>query len=69
MTRFILRRLLSTALVLLVVTFVLYLLLNVALDFFWDLRGDHGMEALAAAVVDGLSDPYAAADQVIGDLT
>ena len=34
-----------------------------------DLRGDHGMEALAAAVVDGLSDPYAAADQVIGDLT
>ncbi|SMX89212.1 MULTISPECIES: ABC transporter permease [unclassified Brevibacterium] len=38
MTRFILRRLLSTALVLLVVTFVLYLLLNVALDFFWDLR-------------------------------
>ncbi|MGO3066243.1 MAG: ABC transporter permease, partial [Brevibacterium linens] len=38
MIRFILRRLLSTALVLLVVTFVLYLLLNVALDFFWDLR-------------------------------
>ena len=37
MIRFILRRLLSTALVLLVVTFVLYLLLNVALDFFWDL--------------------------------
>lgn len=34
-----------------------------------DLRGDHGMEALAAAVVDGRSDPYAAADQVIGDLT
>src|SRR5699024_6444667 len=38
MIRFILRRLLSTALVLLVVTFVLYLLLNVALAFFWDLR-------------------------------
>src|SRR5690625_6066039 len=38
MIRFILRRLLSTALVLLVVTFVLSLLLNVALDFFWDLR-------------------------------
>ncbi|MDN5586436.1 MAG: ABC transporter permease [Brevibacterium sp.] len=38
MIRFILRRLLSTALVLLVVTFVLYLLLNAAMDFFWDLR-------------------------------
>src|SRR5699024_8619179 len=38
MIRFILRRLLSTALVLLVVTFVLYLLLNVALDFFLDLQ-------------------------------
>ncbi|WP_211977808.1 ABC transporter permease [Brevibacterium sp. W7.2] len=38
MIKFILRRLLSTVLVLLVVTFVLYLLLNVALDFFWDLR-------------------------------
>lgn len=38
MIKFILRRLLSTVIVLLVVTFVLYLLLNVALDFFWDLR-------------------------------
>jgi peptide/nickel transport system permease protein len=38
MIRFLLRRTLSTLLVLLVVTFVLYLLLNRALDFFWDLR-------------------------------
>ncbi|WP_309131685.1 ABC transporter permease [Brevibacterium sp.] len=38
MLKFILKRLLSTVLVLLVVTFVLYLLLNAALDFFWDLR-------------------------------
>ncbi|RBP66277.1 peptide/nickel transport system permease protein [Brevibacterium sanguinis] len=38
MLKFILKRLLSTVLVLFVVTFVLYLLLNAALDFFWDLR-------------------------------
>nr|WP_277628124.1 methylmalonyl Co-A mutase-associated GTPase MeaB [Arsenicicoccus dermatophilus] len=34
-----------------------------------DLRGSHGIEALAAAVVDGQSDPYRAADQVLADLT
>ncbi|WP_409485192.1 methylmalonyl Co-A mutase-associated GTPase MeaB [Arsenicicoccus dermatophilus] len=34
-----------------------------------DLRGSHGIEALASAVVDGQSDPYRAADQVLADLT
>ncbi|MGO1398146.1 MAG: ABC transporter permease [Brevibacterium yomogidense] len=38
MIRFLLRRTLSTALVLLVVTFVLYLLLDYTLDYFFDLR-------------------------------
>lgn len=38
MIRFLLRRTLSTALVLVVVTFVLYLLLDYTLDYFFDLR-------------------------------
>src|SRR5699024_8680677 len=38
MIRFLLRRTLSTAIVLLVVTFVLYLLLDHTLDYFFDLR-------------------------------
>lgn len=34
-----------------------------------DLRGEHGIEALAGEVVDGRTDAYAAADRIIADLT
>ena len=34
-----------------------------------DLRHGQGVDALAAQVVDGGSDPYAAADQVVAALT
>jgi len=34
-----------------------------------DLRHSHNVETLAAAVVDGATDPYAAADKVVGALT
>ena len=34
-----------------------------------DLRQGQGVDALAARVVDGSSDPYAAADQVVAALT
>lgn len=34
-----------------------------------DLRGSHGMDELAAAVVAGQTDPYTAADKVLADIT
>lgn len=34
-----------------------------------DLRGAHGIDALAAEVVEGRTDPYRAADSVLSDLT
>ncbi|AKT52350.1 methylmalonyl Co-A mutase-associated GTPase MeaB [Arsenicicoccus sp. oral taxon 190] len=34
-----------------------------------DLRGEHGVDTLAAAVVDGEQDSYSAADQILADLT
>lgn len=34
-----------------------------------DLRGSHGIEALAGRIVDGELDPYSAADSVLADLT
>ena len=33
-----------------------------------DLRHGNGVDELAAAVVDGTTDPYAAADQIVGAL-